>query len=103
MRLARRGWKVPCMICQHVSGEWFAIVDGLAHDSDPDPATAPWVADVWANGEFITAREYEWLRNVRTWAEQHHPEHPALHPLRPIDPMTTQPRYPERITPDDDE
>jgi hypothetical protein len=97
LRLVRKGWAVPCqIICQ--DGQWQAEVDGVLLPPVAQPEDAGAIGDIWAYGEKITAPVYDWLHKMRRWAAFHDPDHPSLHPRKPINPMTLRPLTPRKAT-----
>lgn len=90
LALVRGGWKVPARIVRDADG-WLAEVDGETSSAHPDPAYAPGVASLWANGLKIDEATFNYLTALREWARLHDPAHPSLHPYRPIDRLTARP------------
>jgi hypothetical protein len=92
LRLVRGGWPVPAEI-KLVPIEdggtdrmgWQAVIDGEPRDPDPDPAHAAGVSDIWHGGTIVPQSEFEWCIAVRDHAAAHDPDHPSLHPRKPID------------------
>lgn len=83
MSLVRKGWAVPCMI-SIVNGQWQATVDGKELPPDADPALAERVSDIWHSGHFIDRSEYLWRLAIKEHSERSDPDHPSLHPMKPI-------------------
>jgi hypothetical protein len=92
-RLVKNGWRVPARIL--FDGEnWIAEIDGELCDPHSDPAYAPMLSAVWHGGHKIPQRDYDWLVGLKAWARANDPDHPCLHPRRPIDPGQLQPITP---------
>src|SRR5215831_15447402 len=83
LKLTKKGWPVPCRIFCEWDGRWHAVVDGRMFHADCDPALAPWIGEVWTRAEKISKADYDWLMAVKSWATEHHPDHPCLHPRNP--------------------
>lgn len=83
----------------HSEAGWQAEINGTCHPAHPDPVHAEGVSRIWHSATAIAEHEYRWLVAVREAAEVADPDHPALHPTKPIDPMRLkplQPRTPQR-------
>jgi hypothetical protein len=94
LRRARRGWRVPAQIGRDDAGRWYAIIDGVAGESHPDPAYAPDVDRIWTAGIRIPQADYDYLLALKSWAVVNDPEHPCLSPFEPIDPRRLRPLAP---------
>lgn len=90
LRLIRNGWAVPCSIDFEEQTEfWTATIDGEAR-RHIDPVQAG-VFRIWIYGKQIEAWRYADLLALKSWAQQHDPDHPCLHPRKPIDFMRITP------------
>jgi hypothetical protein len=98
VRLAKSAWRVPAQIIHSDIG-WQAEVDGVKHPPHLDPALALHVAMVWHHGTMIPRDSFQWLNDVRAWAKVNCPDHPALFPLRAIDPNKIPPIPPSARAP----
>ena len=98
LRRVRRGWAVPCQVIAD-AGRFMCILNG-------EPLTGAWSEDelsaFWA--DYLTAESvhplvqiqlhgvtcdkatYDHRLAMKAWAERNQPDHPCLHPIRPIDP-----------------
>jgi len=83
LRLAKGAWAVPARICCE-DGVWCAIIDGKEFPGHADPAHAEGVERIWTSAERIEAHDYRWLLAVKEHAQAHDPDHPCLHPRKPI-------------------
>lgn len=97
LRRHKGAWRVPAEI-RHEAGLWCAIIDGVAGNSHTDPAHAKDVDTIWTSGLRLPEVEFRYLEQVRDWAKANDPDHPALHPFKPIDPMRLTPLMP-RLAP----
>jgi hypothetical protein len=90
VRLVAKGWKVPAKL-DMLHDVWTAMVDG-------SPALGFWTLEEFRDlpdtnlaqrvhlyGEPITQSEYDYLLALRDYARAHRPDHPCLHPHKPID------------------
>jgi hypothetical protein len=93
LRLVKGGWRVPARIVRDAEDRWHAEVDGEAHAADADPAQAVMVATLWHVGIKIDEQTYDWLLAMKAHALAREPDHPCLHPRKPIDPRLLKPRY----------
>jgi hypothetical protein len=94
LRLVRRGWPVPAAIhCQ--DGLWWADIDGRAYPRHADPAHAAGVDRIWHGGLRVAEHEHRFLIALKEWAQTHQPDHPCLHPLKPINPALLRPIMPD--------
>jgi hypothetical protein len=91
LRLAKLGWMVPARIVLDWTGRYHAVLDGVTYAGNPDPWSAPHVERIHAYGRAIGAAEYDQLLSLKRWAAAHDPDHPCLHPLQAVDPMTLRP------------
>lgn len=91
-----KGWGVPCQIIE-TDGRFSAVVDG-------EPLLGAWTADeirdFWADFLFAKATHpmvqlqahgmpcdratYDQRIAMKVWARTHNPDHPCLHPMRPM-------------------
>ena len=102
VRLVPRGWEVPALITL-ADGRYTAIVDGkpvLGSWTEQQLETA--AVDAATEGELFNhpflrlclfgrrcdEAIYEHRLATKAWAAQHAPNHPSVHPLRPMDPRT---------------
>lgn len=90
LRLVRDGWQVPCRIL-HENGQWQAEIDGELREAHPQPEHADGLAAIWHGAMIVTESEYRWAVATREHARAHEPDHPSLHPFRPIEPMRLKP------------
>lgn len=95
LRLAKGAWAVPARIVRDPErNQWRAILDGEDGTPHCDPMLAQNVSRIWEGGVIITRAEYEWLLAVKLHYSIHDPEHPSLHPRRPVSPMRLKPIMP---------
>lgn len=93
MRLVRRGPFVPAKI-EKIDGKWTATINGAEQwPPSADPVAAAGVLRIWHGAAAITAQEYEYLIELKAWAEASAPEHPAANPTKPIDLSSLPPVY----------
>lgn len=86
IRLIRKGPQLPAVIVKDAEGCWSAVIDGEAQGiPDPDPARAAGVYTVWHSGQRSDKVMHGYLHALKQWALVHQPEHPLLHPRKPID------------------
>lgn len=86
MSLTKGAWKVPCEIALW-RGVLVARINGQVA---PDGA----VDRIWHSAERITEAEYKRLLALKDQMRRENPDHPALHPLRAIDPKKLKPIIP---------
>lgn len=101
-RLAKapRCWKVPARIGLE-NGLYTAEIDGEAIDGSWSEDDIEWQLFEWLThagsypffhlvlfGRPSTGAEFKWLLALKDWAAIHNPNHPCLHPLRSMDPLT---------------
>jgi hypothetical protein len=91
LRLVRGAWRAPCRIIYNDDGRWQAEIDGELQEPDADPALAHMVSAIWHGGIKVDAATYQWMLAVKAHAALHDPDHPALHPRKPIDPRRLKP------------
>lgn len=93
MRLAKGAWQVPCKI-EREGGDgvcqWRAVIDGAEGHWETDPVSAG-VDRIWGYGVMIDEPKYRYLLELKDWCRQYDPDHPCLHPNRPIDRTTLKP------------
>jgi hypothetical protein len=90
LRLVKDGWRVPCRIIHDAEG-WHAEVDGTHHPAHADPALAYMTDALWHGGLRISQADYNWAVATREQARATAPDHPSLHPRKPMDPRTLKP------------
>ena len=100
-----RAWKVPALLFYAGSdvSYWSAYVDGESverhwseQDLEAEAAQAISEGELFKHpllrivlfGETSDEPTYRYLLSLRDWARLHRPNHPCLHPLRPMDPLT---------------
>jgi hypothetical protein len=97
-RLCRGGWLVPARIDRAENGDWITVIDGEQRQH-PDPTEAG-VFRVWLGGTPCEPWQYQDRLELKAWAATNDPDHPSLHPKRPIDPMRLTPRpVPRSVVP----
>ncbi len=89
IRLRRGAWPVPAAIEQNEDGQWRAVVDETATGWFRDPWHCEEIIRIWTYGRRIEDWEYLDLIDLKRRAERETPEHPCLHPLKPMNPMLT--------------
>lgn len=86
MRLVKKGWaKVPArIICD--DGVWQAEINGaLEGPKVCDPLMSRSIMRIWETGRMVDLHVYQYAQDLKAWAEQHEPSHPAANPRTPID------------------
>jgi hypothetical protein len=92
MRLVRRGAWVTARIHRMPDGRWQAEIDGeLLGWPSEDWIHAEGLDRIWPTAQRITEADYSFALALKAWAQRHQPNHPCLHPTRPIDPAQLQP------------
>lgn len=97
VRFVPGGWEVPARITAE-QGAFIFEHDGTRIErpvtsEEAWSLTVPWlageqidpIARILLFGQPCTETEYRHRLATKTWAEQHEPAHPSLHPFKPID------------------
>ncbi len=86
--LVRGGWKVPART-ETRDGLWRAVVDEVEGAWTADPLADRLFVRVHTARDLIPEWQYFDLIDLKRWARAYQPDHPCLHPDRPMHPMTT--------------
>lgn len=85
MRLVRKGWsRVPARILFE-DGLWQAEIDGSRGPKVQNPLNSSGVMRVWETARRVPQHEYDKAVEIKEWAKQNDPTHPALNPRQAID------------------
>jgi len=96
LSLVRGGWRVPCRILHRFG--WSAEIDERVYEAVDDPFQCAAIRRIHDGGEKIDQETYDWLIEMKRWAEREDSSHPAINPLHPIDHMSLRPLLPREDT-----
>ena len=98
VRLRAKAWGVPARITFEDDGRIECEIDGAVHGPFTEDALTDFIginpehpvakAIVW--GQFCDEAVYAHRLALKRWAMDHQPDHPALSPMKPIDPRALE-------------
>lgn len=90
MKLVKGGPFVSARIEQDDEGRWIATINGEAQfPANADPILAGGILKIWHSAQVIDEAEYTYLLELKWWAENSNPDHPAANPMKAIDLLTS--------------
>lgn len=84
LRLCRGGPPVAAEIVRDDEGHWWAMVDDVWQGPATDPFALEILDQIHAYGQEATREEISYRIELKRWAMQYKPDHPAANPRRPV-------------------